>query len=337
MNLLDEVKKNPFLLAPMAGITDKPFRSFMRQLSCGAVTTELVSATGLKFNSKKTRRLMAFSQDQHPVGIQVFGDDLEDLCFAVREAEGMGVDFVDLNFGCPVPKVVKKGAGSALLKDLVRAAKVFRAVRSATSLPVTVKIRTGWDSQSIIGVELAKIAYEEGLTWVAIHGRTRAQGYSGTADWDYIAEVKSKSKIAIIGNGDISSAKMAYQRLQDSGCDGVMIGRGCLKNPWIFLEALSLYQGQINFKVKKDFLTLIDNLSELLAADSEERIVLIQLKKFSSWYSSGYPGSAQFRKGVFQIQDLSSLKQYITDYFAKLEYIDPEDTSTQPFLMGGHG
>jgi nifR3 family TIM-barrel protein len=224
----------------MAGITDMVFRSIMRELGCGVVVTELVSADGIEHRSQKTLQLMRFEELQRPVGIQLFGDDPEMLGRAAKLVEEMGADFVDLNFGCPVPKVTKRGAGSATLRDLTQVTAVFRAVKGATKLPVTVKIRTGWDEGSRNSVEVCKIAHDEGLTWVAIHGRTRAQGYSGDADWDYISDVKAKSQIPILGNGDIHTARQAVDRLRSSGCDGVLIGRGCLKNPWIFQQSMAL-------------------------------------------------------------------------------------------------
>lgn len=189
----------------------------------------------------------------------------------------MGADFVDLNMGCPVPKVVKKGAGSALLKDLVQLRKVLRTMKSASHIPVTIKIRTGWDETSKNAVEVSQVAYDEGITWMAIHGRTRAQGYAGCADWDYIKWVKSESKIPVLGNGDITDAKLAVSRLKTSGCDGVMIGRGCLKNPWIFREALNQYKSY-NFDTQKNFKQIFSNLYESMISFHNERVSTLQVK-----------------------------------------------------------
>lgn len=328
--------ENPFFLAPMAGITDRAFRSFMREMGCGVVITELVSATGLKYSSEKTRRLMEFDSDQHPVGIQLFGEDLEHLADAAKMVEQMGADFVDLNFGCPVPKVVNKGAGSAVLKDLCRVREVFKALRGAVSIPVSVKVRTGWDQHSRNTDELTKIAYDEGLAWVAIHGRTRAAGYSGRADWDYIAQVKSKSPLPVIGNGDLVSSRLAVERLRKSGCDGVMIGRGCLKNPWIFQEANLLLKGE-EPKVERDFLAVFKKLEGHLQRSQSERLVSLQLRKFAAWYSAGYPNSSHLRKLIFTAPGLAELRGMIADFFGPLGAMVQEDTSDEPFLMGGHG
>src|SRR5262245_15684821 len=249
--LLSYLKAQPFVLAPMAAITDRPFRSFMREMGCGVVVSELVSATGLKYSSEKTLKLMEFDEVQHPVGIQLFGEELDHLSEAAKKVEQLGADFVDLNFGCPVPKVVKKGAGAACLRDPARLAEILRTVKSAITIPLTIKIRTGWDEGSRNALEIANIAYNEGVHWVAIHGRTRAQAYTGFADWDFISEVKEKAKLPILGNGDIQSAAQANSRLQQSGCDGVLIGRGCLKNPWIFEESLRLFQRDFENKPEK--------------------------------------------------------------------------------------
>lgn len=333
--LLENLKQNPFVLAPMAGITDRPFRSFMRELGCGIVVTELVSATGLRYSPEKTRRLMEFDSSQSPVGIQLFGENLEHLSEAARVVEDMGADFVDLNFGCPVPKVVSRGAGSACLKDLNRLRDTIRAVKSSVAIPVTIKIRTGWDHAARNSHEVVQIAHDEGVTWVAIHGRTRAAGYSGLADWDYIRDVKASSPIPILGNGDITSAELAIGRLRDSKCDGVMIGRGCLKNPRIFIEANGL--SSTSEVAKHDLTGILRNLHQHLETFYDERLTLIQMRKFASWYSSGFPGAATFRKEIFQTNEKTETLNRINDFFGSMAEAIPADTSAEPFLMGGHG
>ncbi len=334
--LLNTLKQNPFVMAPMAGITDCAFRSFMKSMGSSVVVTELVSANGLKYSSEKTKMLMRFTEDQRPIGIQIFGEDLDHLSDAALICQDMGADFVDLNFGCPVPKVVKKGAGSALLKDLVQLRKVIQAAKKQIQIPLTIKIRTGWDEGHRNADEVCQIAYDEGVTWVAIHGRTRSKGYSGLADWDYIKEVKQKSKVPIIGNGDIVSPEMAMQRLNESGCDAVMIGRGCLKNPWIFQESLNLKLNKSEHIIKdhsKVLRILFEKLNEL----SDERIIGLQVKKFSTWFSAGYPDSSQFRKEVFQFKDKYEIYEFAKKYFLSFQGIHQKDTSDEAFLMGGHG
>lgn len=335
--LLSKLKENPFVLAPMAGITDLPFRSFMRQMGAGVVVTELVSATGIEYKSDRTLQLMAFEEIQRPVGIQLFGEEPEVIARAAQVAEQMGADFVDLNFGCPVPKVTKKGAGSAMLKDLELMQKVLSAIVAAVKIPVTIKIRTGWDSASRNAHEVAELAYNEGIAWVAIHGRTRAQNYSGLADWDYIAEVKAKSKIPILGNGDIHTAEQAVEYLRKSACDGVLIGRGALKNPYIFRQALALHKGEALKSEVIRFDHIFSELAHVIKQHCDDRITNIQMKKFAAWFATGYPGAAQFRKVLFQTQSTQEVMDSALRFFSEVHSHSQADTSSEPFLMGGHG
>lgn len=337
MNPVEAIKNNPFVLAPMAGITDHAFRTFIKKLDASVVVTELVSANGIEHKSERTMKLMSFDETQRPVGIQLFGEDPEVLARAAKVSEAEGCDFIDLNFGCPVPKVVKKGAGSAMLKDPVMLKQVLAAVKGAVQIPVTIKIRTGWDSTSRNAVEVCNIAYNEGISWVAIHGRTRAQGYSGLADWEFISDVKAKSKIPILGNGDILNPRQAVSRLKESGCDGVMIGRGCLKNPYIFMDALSLYRGEELKVVQRDYATLFQGLHQELVAHCDEHVLGIQLRKFAAWFSTGYSGAAQFRKNLFTSKCNEEILVLANEFFANIGSIEQEDTSQEEFLMGGHG
>ncbi|MFS4459046.1 tRNA dihydrouridine synthase DusB [Bdellovibrio sp. HCB2-146] len=337
MNPVEALKKNPFVLAPMAGITDHAFRTFMKKLDTSVVVTELVSANGIEYKSERTMKLMSFDETQRPIGIQLFGEEPEVIARAAQVAEAEGCDFVDLNFGCPVPKVVKKGAGSAMLKDPVQLQKVLSAVKGAIKIPLTIKIRTGWDANTRNAVEVCNIAYNEGIEWVAIHGRTRAQGYSGLADWDFITDVKAKSKLPILGNGDILTARQANLRLQQSGCDGVMIGRGCLKNPFIFMDALALWRGESPKEVQRDYVSLFNNLKTEIVAHCDEHITGIQLRKFAAWFSTGYAGAAQFRKNLFQSKSNEEIMALANEFFASLGSVEQEDTSSEEFLMGGHG
>ena len=337
MNPAEALKTNPFVLAPMAGITDHAFRTFMKKLDTSVVVTELVSANGIEYKSERTMKLMSFDSSQRPIGIQLFGEEPEVIARAAQVAEAEGCDFVDLNFGCPVPKVVKKGAGSAMLKDPVALQKVLSTVKSAIKIPLTIKIRTGWDANTRNALEICNIAYNEGIEWVAMHGRTRAQAYSGLADWDFITDVKAKAKVPIIGNGDILTPRQANLRLKQSGCDGVMIGRGCLKNPFIFMDALSLWRGETSKQVQRDYVSLFNNLRSEIVAHCDEHITGIQLRKFAAWFSTGYPGAAQFRKNLFQSKCNEEIVSLANEFFASIGNVDQEDTSEEDFLMGGHG
>ncbi|WP_295901647.1 tRNA dihydrouridine synthase DusB [uncultured Bdellovibrio sp.] len=337
MNPVQALKTNPFVLAPMAGITDHAFRTFMKKLDTSVVVTELVSASGIEYKSERTMKLMSFDESQRPIGIQLFGEDPEIVARAAQVAEAEGCDFVDLNFGCPVPKVVKKGGGSAILKDPAAVQKMVSTVKAAIKIPLTIKIRTGWDANTRNAIEVCNIAYNEGVEWVAIHGRTRAQGYTGLADWDFIADVKSKTKIPLLGNGDILTPRQANLRLEQSGCDGVMIGRGCLKNPFIFMDALSLWRGESLKDVQRDYVSLFNDLKSEIVAHCDEHITGIQLRKFAAWFSTGYAGAAQFRKNLFQSKSNEEIMALANEFFASIGSVEQEDTSQEEFLMGGHG
>lgn len=335
---LEALKNNPFVLAPMAGITDHAFRHFMKKLDASVVVTELISATGIEYKSERTMSLMSYDETQRPIGVQLFGEDPEIIARAAQVAEEHGADFVDLNFGCPVPKVVKKGAGSAMLKDLKLMQQVLSGCVKAVKIPVTIKIRTGWDQSTRNALDVCHLAADEGITWVAIHGRTRAAGYSGAADWDFIAEIKAQARLPILGNGDIITPQKAVSRLKDSGCDGVLIGRGALKNPLIFADALSLYRSQeLRTDLKRNYAGIFLDLNEAIRAHNSENIVNIQLKKFASWFSTGYPGASAFRKSIFQIKNNDEVLSSALEFFSSIGTIEQEDTSHEEFLMGGHG
>ena len=330
------IKKHPFFLAPMAGVTDNPFRSFMREMKCGIITTELISARALKENNEKTKKLMEFKEAQRPIGIQIFGEEADVLKEGAQKVEDAGADFVDLNLGCPVSKIVKKGAGSALLKDLNQLQKILNQIKSNISIPLSIKIRTGWDENHLNAQEVVKIAYNEGCSWVTIHGRTRAQAYSGKANWHYIKEIKQDAPLPIIGNGDLGSAERTVEALKFSSCDGVMIGRGCLHNPWIFQESLALLEGKsLNFK--KDPRILVQQLKTHLENFYDERLFLIQIKKFSSWFSNGFSNSTHFRKILFQEKEKEKVMDLIMQFFEANPTSFKKPPQYEPFLMQGHG
>ncbi|MFK8136890.1 MAG: tRNA dihydrouridine synthase DusB [Bdellovibrionales bacterium] len=337
MNLSDHLKENPFVLAPMAGITEIAFRSFMKEMGSSVMVSELVSASGIKYGSEQTFKLMRFSEMESPVGIQLFGETPEIIAEGAKFVQDKGADFVDLNFGCPVKKVVKKGAGSAVLKDLVQLRDILRTVKSSIDIPLTIKIRTGWSFETRNAIDVCQVAYDEGIEWVAIHGRDRNQAYKGFADWDYIGEVKANSKIPILGNGDVLDAHTANRRLKETDVDGVMIGRGALKNPYIFLESLALHKGLSFNPSDRDFMKSFRRLKFYLDEYCDERIIKIQIRKFASWFSAGYPGSASFRKGLFQSETADDAMALIQEFSQNVQGIAQEDTAGDGFLMGGHG
>ena len=324
--------RNPFWLAPMAGITDVCFRQLMDEMQAGVLISELVSAKGLFFNSEKTRKMMRIHKSPGTiVGIQLFGESPEDIVRAVSVVEETGADFIDINMGCPVKKVVKKGCGAALMRDPVYLEKFLTTIKKGIRLPLTVKMRTGWNENELTIHECVQAAYQSGCEWVAIHGRTRAQGYEGKADWDLIAEVKSRAKLPIIGNGDIRNANQAKQRLQETGVDAVMIGRGALRNPWIFKECVGL-------SVQRSGLKLLNQYLSGLQENYDARSTLILLRKFSSWLAFGYPGASKFRKNMFECFTTSEVMQRAEDFFNQIAYLPtPSFEDSEAFMMGGHG
>lgn len=324
--------RSPFWLAPMAGITDVCFRQLMDEMQAGVLISELVSSKGLFFNSEKTRKMMRIHKSPGTiVGIQLFGESAEDIVKAVSVVEETGADFVDINMGCPVKKVVKKGCGAALMRDPVHLENFLSTIKKGIRLPLTVKMRTGWNEDELTIHECVEAAYQSGCEWVAIHGRTRAQGYEGKADWDLIAEVKQRAKLPIIGNGDIRSADQAKQRLEKTGVDAVMIGRGALRNPWIFKECDGV-------SVERASYELLTNYLNSLRENYDLRSTLIMLRKFSSWLVFGYPGAAKFRKNIFQCNTANEVMQQAEYFFNQVAHLpSPVFKDSEEFMMGGHG
>jgi tRNA-dihydrouridine synthase B len=330
---------HPFILAPMAGITNSPFRRLMRRMESSVVVSELVSANGIEYAGHRTLDLLRFHEEERVVGLQIFGEDDERLVKACQVVERMGADFVDLNMGCPVPKVVKKGAGSAMCRNPVALAKTLAAMVKSVRIPVTIKIRTGWDAESRNAHEIVRVAADAGVAWVAIHGRTRAQGYSGEADWEFIADVKAKSPLPIIGNGDLNSPEIAVRRLRESGVDAVLIGRAALRNPFIFKQAAALWRGEAPMQPHtSDLLQLLDQQRLLLAESFKvPRVAMLHAKKFLAWYASGYPGCHEFRKRVFSHTEPDALWGDALEFFERSTKDRDLSFLSQPFLMGGHG
>ena len=324
--------RSPFWLAPMAGITDVCFRQLMDEMRAGVLISELVSAKGLFYNSEKTRKMMRIHKNPGTiVGVQLFGEAPEDIVQAVSVVEETGADFVDINLGCPVKKVVKKGCGAALMRDPAYLETFLTTIKKGIRLPLTVKMRTGWNENELTIHECVQAAYQSGCEWVAIHGRTRAQGYEGKADWNLIAEVKSRAKLPIIGNGDIRNADQAKQRLYETGVDAVMIGRGALRNPWIFKECAGV-------DARRSGIQLLNRYLSGLRENYDTRFTLILLRKYSSWLAFGYPGAAKFRKNMFECYSAAEVMQQAENFFSQVTHLpSPCFEDNEVFMMGGHG
>ena len=300
---------NPFLLAPLAGITDAPMRRLCHRQGAALTYTDMVSCKGMWYGDRNTGKLLYTYRDEQPVGYQIFGHEPEVMAYAAREISSMPGKLIDINFGCPVPKIVKNGEGSALLKNPDLIYDIVAAVVKNTDKPVTAKIRTGWDKDSINVVEVAHAISAAGASAIAVHARTREQYYSGKADWSMIASVKRAVDIPVIGNGDVTDGKAAISMMDETGCDLVMIGRGALGNPWIFREALAAWRGEeIPPQPSKDEkkAMMISHLEDLTELKGEYAAVR-EMRKHVGWYLKGVPGAAAFRGMVNNITDSNEL------------------------------
>ena len=274
----------------MAGVTNAPFRLVARECGAGLVTSEEIDARALVADNAHTREIVRYLPDEHPLAMQLLGADPDVLAEAARRLEAAGADAIDLNMGCPVAKIVAKGQGAALMRDPWRAAVVFRAMRKAITVPLTIKIRGGWDDHTLNAVEIARLAEDEGVNALTVHPRTRSQQFSGRAPWDIIAEVVAAVAIPVTGNGDVSSRAEAISMQRATGCAAVMIGRGALGTPWVFCATSTS---------EDDRARIIRRHCGLMREHLQERAALLQLKKHLSWYSSGRPFGARLRPALF--------------------------------------
>jgi tRNA-dihydrouridine synthase B len=351
------------VLAPMAGVTDTVFRRFIRHASlftsecdlsqvsesrprapelfdgveaavtntqsgCGLLMTEFTSADGLaRMRETKRRRYLTFYDDEHPIGAQLFGSNAETLAEAARIVEQTGFDLIDLNLGCPAKRVVGCNGGSGLLRDLPRIGEIFRAVRKAVTIPFTVKFRMGWNEKQIVCVELARMAEAEGLNAVALHARTREQGYSGQAQWEWIAAVKQAVRIPVIGNGDITTPEAAVAMVAETGCDAVMIGRAAPANPWIFRQiAQYTATGRYETATVEDRYRMIHAYFQMLLGEAEATKDLPRdgrmgetagkMKQFATWFTHGVPGGAKLRAAIYQAKTGTEVLEQVELFFA---------------------
>ena len=287
-------------LAPMAGVTNAPFRLVARECGAGWLTSEEIDARALVLGNERTAVLAGHLAQEHPIAMQLLGADPDILAEAARRLESGGADAIDLNMGCPVPKIVAKGQGAALMRDVLGAAMIFRTVRKAVRVPFTIKIRGGWDEAHVNAVEIARIAETEGVDAITVHPRTRSQQFSGLAPWDIIASVVDAVGIPVVGNGDVRSHEDARAMIEATRCAAVMIGRGALGAPWIF-------RGREVTKVERA--AVIRRHLALIEEYLPERLALVQMKKHLAWYSTGLPGAARMRPALFQAQDARTVAE----------------------------
>ena len=312
--------ENNLILAPMAGVTNLPFRIICKEVgNPGLVCTEMASSRGMFHNDEKTKRLFNTKGEKRPISFQIFGSDEESMEYAVKYMNSFA-DIIDINMGCPAPKVVKNGDGSRLLLNLEKAKSIIETVVQASKVPVTLKIRKGWDKDHVVAVDIAKIAEEAGISAITVHGRTRTEYFGGNVDLDIIKKVKENVKIPVIGNGDIVDEESATKMFQETGVDGIMIGRGAFGNPWIFRNIKYYLEtgNKLLPPTKEEKLKVIEKHIELAVEEKGEDVAIKELRKHIAWYTKNLKNSSDFRNSINKIENKKELLERLEEYFITL-------------------
>jgi len=312
--------ENNLILAPMAGVTNLPFRIVCKDYGAGMVCTEMASAKAMFHNDQKTKRLFNTEGEKRPISFQVFGSELESMAYAVKYMSDFA-DIIDINMGCPAPKVVKNGDGSKLLLDLKKAQKIIETAVKNSKVPVTVKFRKGWDKENIVAVDIAQIAEQAGASAVTIHGRTRSEFYTGKADWDIIKKVKQSVNIPVIGNGDIVDEESALQMFEQTGVDGIMIGRGSFGNPWIFRNIKHYLETgeKLPQPTNNEKLEVMEKHIKLAVKEKGEDVAIKELRKHIAWYTKNLKNSSEFRNSINKVEKKEELISKLEEYFKTLD------------------
>lgn len=307
---------NNLILAPMAGVTDLPFRVLCKEQGAGLICMEMVSAKGIYYNNKNTESLLAIDEREHPVSLQLFGSDPEIMSEMAKRIEHRPFDILDINMGCPVPKVVNNGDGSALMKNPILAGEIIEKTAKAIKKPLTVKIRKGFDDAHVNAVEMAHIAEESGAAAIAVHGRTREQYYSGKADWEIIRKVKEAVKIPVIGNGDIFTPQDAYRMQQEIGCDGLMIARGAQGNPWIFAQINHFLETgeELPKPSPKEMVEMVLRHAKMQIAFKGEFTGMREMRKHAAWYTGGYKHASRLRSLLNEVETYEQLEELLETF-----------------------
>lgn len=310
----------PLILSPMAGVTDYTFRRLIkRRGGVGLVVSEFISVEGLTRHNPKSKRQMHFDEEERPFAVQIFGGMPERMAMGAEMAEEVGADILDVNCGCPAPKVVKNGGGSGLLKDPAQLELILKEIKKAISIPLTLKVRTGFSESTINVVEIAKMAEQCGVEHIQVHGRTRDQGYKGLANWDYIKQVKEAVSVPVSGNGDITSIEYGIKRWRESGTDGILIGRGAMQNPWIFRQFNDVLNGRTPYEPDlNEKKAVLLEFFEMLREEMPEIVALGKMKQLAGQFTKGLVGGAQFRQTLYHSHSAEEILDNITEYFKRL-------------------
>lgn len=307
----------PLVLSPMAGVTDISFRRLLKQ--CGGVgltVSEFISVEGLTRHNPKSKRQMRFFAEERPYAVQIFGGQWERMALGAEMAQEVGADILDINCGCPAPKVVKHGGGSGLLRDLPRLETILKAVKQAITIPLTLKLRAGYTDTTINCVEVAKMAEQCGVEHIALHGRTREQGYKGLADWDLVRQIKNAVRVPVSGSGDVVSVAGAFQKWRETGCDGILIGRGAMQNPWLFRQVADVLAGREPYQITlQDRQDVLLQYFTMLREDMPDIVALGKMKQLAGQFTKGMAGGTTFRQALYHSHSVTEILDNIAEYF----------------------
>src|SRR5918911_222369 len=317
----DVLIRPPLILSPMAGVTDISFRRLLkRRGGIGLTVSEFISVEGLTRHNPKSKRQMRFFEEERPFAVQIFGGQAERMAMAAEMAEEVGADILDINCGCPAPKVVKHGGGSGLLRDYARLESILKEIKRAIKIPLTVKIRAGYYDHTINAVETARLAESCGVEHIALHGRTKEQGYKGLADWDLVRQIKEVVEVPVSGSGDVTTVEGAFQKWRETNCDGILIGRGAMANPWIFRQIEDALAGREVFQpAHEDKRAVLLEYFEMLREDMPKMAAIGKMKQLAGQFTKGLQGGALFRTTIYHSHSVTEILDRITEYFEAMQ------------------